>query len=112
MEKEEFTSEDCLGAMTTEQRIELYKTAIDRWGHQAQKFMVMEETGEMLNALAKTERNRATAEDVITELADVSILMEQMAVIYGYDQFVKEKEYKLQRLKKRLESGYKLQQGE
>ena len=88
--------------MTEEERKDLYKRAIDTWGEEAQKFMVMEETGEMLNALAKTRRNRSTAQEVITELVDVWILMEQMAIIYGYDEFVEEKERKLKKLLDKL----------
>jgi NTP pyrophosphatase (non-canonical NTP hydrolase) len=69
--------------------------------------MVMEESGEMLNALGKANRGRVTKEDVITELVDVSIMMEQMAVHFGYDEFKTEKERKLKRLKERLEKHKK-----
>jgi NTP pyrophosphatase (non-canonical NTP hydrolase) len=63
----------------------------------------MEETGELLAALGKFDRNRVGEADVITELADVSIMVEQMAVVFGMDDFKKEKERKLTRLKERLD---------
>lgn len=94
--------------MNTEERIELYKRAINAWGTEPQIKMVMEETGEMLSALAKHGRNRSTNEEVVTELVDVWIVMEQMATIFGWEDFEKEKERKLQRLKERLDNHYNL----
>lgn len=82
--------------------LELYRKAIETWGIEAQVFMVMEETGEMLNALAKANRGRSTKEEIITELADVSIMMEQMAYYFGYTEFEEEKKKKLERLERRL----------
>lgn len=83
-------------------KLDLYRKAIESWGIEAQVFMVMEETGEMLNALAKANRGRSTKEEIITELADVSIMMEQMAVYFGWSEFEEEKKRKLERLEKRL----------
>ena len=94
--------------MDKNERRALYRKAIEMWGVPAQVMMVVEEVGEMLNALAKFNRDRSTPQEIITELVDVWILMEQMAVVFGVEQFEKEKEYKLQRLKERLEKNYKL----
>ena len=89
--------------MTKEERDELYAKAIDTWGQMPQINMVNEECGELITSLARYLRGRDTVDDVITEIADVSIMMEQMAVLFGKEQFEKEKERKLQRLKERLE---------
>lgn len=94
--------------MTENERIELYKRALNDWGVRPQTMMVMEETGEMLESIGKYDRGRATESDVITELVDVWIIMEQMATLFGWDAFQEEKERKLQRLKERLDSSYKL----
>lgn len=94
--------------MTENERIELYERALHDWGIIPQTMMVMEETGEMLNAIAKFDRGRCNTKDVVTELADVWIIMEQMATFFGWDAFQEEKERKLQRLKERLDSSYKL----
>lgn len=83
-------------------KLELYKKALETWGIESQMFMVMEETGEMLNALAKANRGRSTKEEIITELADVSIMVEQMALYFGYSEFIDERNKKLERLEKRL----------
>jgi NTP pyrophosphatase (non-canonical NTP hydrolase) len=94
--------------MNENERLELYKKAIHDWGIRSQTMMVMEETGEMLNAMGKYDRGRANEVDVITELVDVWIMMEQMACFFGWEDFQKEKERKLERLKKWLDKGYKL----
>ena len=89
-------------SMTDTEKVLLYTKVLNAWGVDAQVRMVMEESGEMLAALGKAGRGRVTKMDVITELADVSIMMEQMAVFFGLDEFRAEKERKLQRLQKRL----------
>lgn len=80
----------------------IFHEAIAKWGIINQVFMVMEECGELLNVLAKAKRERATPEEIITELADVSIMCEQMAYHFGKEAFLKEKERKLERLKHRV----------
>ena len=92
--------------MELEERKKIYRHALDKWGNDAQMHMVFEECGELMSALAKVYRNRSTAEDVLTELADVSIMVEQMATMINYDAYEKEKERKLVRLKERLD-GHK-----
>lgn len=94
--------------MNENERLELYKRALNDWGIRPQVMMVMEETGEMLNAIGKYDRGRVDKDDVITELADVCIIMEQMATFFGWEEFKKEKERKLERLRERLDNGYKL----
>ena len=88
--------------MEKKDRIDIYNEVTLKWGSDSQKEMVYEECGELLTALAQYKRNRSTREDVITELADVSIMVEQMATLFGYDDFEKEKDRKLIRLKERL----------
>lgn len=82
--------------------LKIYNRALNRFGISAQQWMLVEEVGELLDAIAKLKRNRCTKADVITELADVHIMVEQMALFYGWEDFVKEKELKLKRLEDRL----------
>ena len=89
-------------AKTLDEKRQIYNGALTRWGIINQVFMVMEECGELLNVLAKAKRERATKEEIITELADVSIMVEQMAFYYGEEDFIAEKERKLERLKHRV----------
>lgn len=64
--------------------------------------MVDEECSELINALCKFKRNRNSTADVVTEIADVIIMCEQMACYFGKDLVKAEKERKLQRLKEKL----------
>lgn len=92
--------------MKDEEKVELYKTAIDKWGKVSQAFMVMEEVGEMLDAFGKAHRGRLENKmEIITELADVTIMMEQWATYFGWDEFCAEKERKIERLKDRLQKN-------
>lgn len=88
---------------------ELYFKAIEQYGIVAQEWMLVEECGEMLNAFAKLRRGRASKKDVITELADVHIMVEQMACFFGLEEFKAEKVRKLARLEERLSEDHQTQ---
>lgn len=87
------------------EKYELYNRALDEFGLINQKWMLVEECGELLNAIAKLRRGRASKEDIITELADVHIMVEQMAFFYGLEEFQTEKKRKLARLEERLNNN-------
>lgn len=93
--------------MNNKDKTELFTAAISKWGIINQVFMLMEECGELLSVVAQANRNRVSRSDIITELADVSIMVEQLAVFYGYPDYINEKERKLQRLKERIEKSAK-----
>lgn len=86
----------------TEQQLKIIGTALGTYGLNSQMTMLVEETGELLNAIGKWARGRVTSKEVITELADVSIMVEQMAIHFGYAEYIKERDRKIQRLKERL----------
>lgn len=88
--------------MEVSRRRQIYEKALVKWGFENQLWMVVEECGELLNAIGKMRRERVKREDVITELADVTIMCEQIAQYMGYDDYTKEMERKLGRLKERL----------
>lgn len=82
---------------------EVCKKAMEKWGYDQQQLMLMEECGELISALNKYNRQRIQPFGVITELADVSIMVEQMAIYLGWNEFLKERDRKLSRLKERLQ---------
>lgn len=83
-------------------RMSLYNMALTKYGIISQRWMLIEELGELLDAIAKLERKRIKIEDLMTELADASIMIEQISLYYGWDQFMQERERKLIRLNERL----------
>ena len=85
--------------MEKQERLELYKEAIEKWGEDAQINMLNEECGELITAVAQFKRGRTSRHDVMTELADVFIMVEQIASMMNYDDFEKELDRKLMRLK-------------
>lgn len=81
---------------------EICRRALFTYGFDAQATMVSEECSELINALCKYKRGRVSDSDVITEIADVMIMCEQMACYFGKGLVEVEKERKLQRLKEKL----------
>ena len=90
--------------MATNKDLEIYDKALGTYGIDKQKWMLVEECGELLNALAKHIRGRGSFDELNTELADVSIMVEQVARLYGWEEFLEERAKKIERLKSRLES--------
>lgn len=88
--------------MSIKEKEELYKKALSKYGLSAQMTMVYEECSELINSLCKFNRGRCSEEDVITEIADVMIMCEQMALCFGIDRVESEKDRKLQRLREKL----------
>lgn len=89
-------------AVQNESVLCLYNRVLSRFGLTAQQFMLFEECGELLEALAKMRRGRACVNEVITELADVHIMVEELAFFYGWEAFVNQKRLKLDRLFERV----------
>lgn len=81
----------------------IYSQAIAKWGINAQLWMVVEECGELMDAIAKYKRGRVNSLSVIEELADVSIMVEQISLYIDRAQFLRIKDAKLQRLSDRLQ---------
>ena len=80
----------------------VYRTAITTYGLDAQRKMAVEEMAELTNALMKFERGRNTDKDVIDEIADVTIMMRQMALMFGEDAVQARVDFKIRRLAERL----------
>ena len=97
--------------ITAMERLKLYESVVNTYGIKSQQYMLVEECGELLNALAKLIRGRASFEELNTELADVSIMVEQIAHFYGWEEFLEERGRKLERLKQRLEEHHKKENG-
>ena len=85
---------------------EVLINAVSTYGKCSQIHMMIEEMAELTNALLKTMRvdgrpNLWDDEDVREEMADVSIMLDQMQIIYGDISEIRAG--KIRRLKRRLE---------
>ncbi len=80
----------------------LFLKAIMSFGRESRKTLAIEECSELINALCKEKRGRATDADVITEIADVQIMCEQLALMYGKEEVMLEKARKEARLFQRM----------
>ena len=78
--------------------------ALDKWGIDAQLLMVSEEFGELLSALSKWRRGRIAPTKVAEEIADVYIMLSQIAIMIKCPQHTIDAliESKLKRLQNKL----------
>ena len=81
---------------------EVCSKAVDIYGTEAQIWMAIEEMAELSNAIAKHRRDRVDRQDVCEEIADVSIMMIQLAYIFGAEDVNDYLEQKIDRLERRL----------
>lgn len=76
---------------------------VAHYGSEHQKRKAVEEMAELTTALAREQDNRASAQDVITEIADVYIMLRQLMEIYGKENCKQEIARKLKRLGRKME---------
>lgn len=76
--------------------------AVEKFGPESQINMAVEECAELIDALCKFRRERVGTLDVITEIADVQIMCEQLAYMFGEQTVKDERKRKIERLRKRL----------
>ena len=86
----------------TQQEREVFNKALKEYGIKSQKMMCIEECAELIDALIKYRNGRCSADDVVSEIADVRIMVKQMAMIFGEDKVKDQVHYKLGRLISRM----------
>ena len=86
---------------------QLYTEAVERWGVTSQIEMLIEEMSECMMALQKFKRDMASDKvgSVCEEIADVSIMIDQMDFVFDKKKIAEYKDFKLQRLAKSLENA-------
>ena len=83
-------------------QIEFCEEAVKKFGADKQKDKCIEECAELIDALIKHRNGRCSDDDVITEIADVAIMVEQMTMIYGREKVNEQIRFKLRRLLSRI----------
>lgn len=82
---------------------EIYKKAITKYGLYAQIDMVFEEMSELQKELCKFKRGKSNISNIAEEIADVKIMLEQMALAFDIEDKVElQKDLKIKRLKERI----------
>ncbi|WP_207713253.1 hypothetical protein [Clostridium cochlearium] len=82
---------------------EIYKKAITKYGLYAQIDMVFEEMSELQKELCKFKRGKSNISNIAEEIADVKIMLEQMALAFDIEDKVElQKDLKIKRLEERI----------
>ena len=83
---------------------EILKRCVEKWGIAAQIRMVYEETAELVKELCKYERGRENRFEIIDEITDVSLMLEQLKYIFSItdEELFERENFKLNRIVERL----------
>jgi NTP pyrophosphatase (non-canonical NTP hydrolase) len=90
--------------MFSKQYDAIYRATLAKWGEEAQYDQAVEECAELITALKHYKRDKVGREHVISELADVALMVGQLSFMLGTERVGKAIEEKLVKLKKLLES--------
>lgn len=71
------------------ERVQVYRAAIYAWGAENQEKMVIEEMSELTKEICKHWRGRDNLDAIADEIADVTIMLEQLRLIYNLDSAVR-----------------------
>lgn len=83
---------------------QILTNAVQNFGIISQKTKAIEEMGELLVAMSRESIGRASELDICEEIADVMIMMKQLAIIYGKSDVSTKYSQKIARLEDILNS--------
>jgi hypothetical protein len=93
-----------MNKITYEQRVQTYTNALIHFGKAMQLVVALEELSECQKEICKTMRGETNLDHLAEEIADATIMLEQVRLMYGLDELVCMKmDEKVKRLEKRLE---------
>ena len=90
---------------------EVFEKAIHTYGQTAQEDVAIEEMSEHIKAICKMRRagvneKPAATDAIVDEIADVSIMLEQLCMMYEcFDAVENRRQYKVRRLENRLKEA-------
>lgn len=61
----------------------IYRATLEKWGAEGQYDQAIEECAELIAVLKHFKRGKADADDVISELADVTLMVGQLTFMFG-----------------------------
>ena len=71
-----------------EDRKKIYQAALNKWGVDLQTMMAVEEMSELTKEICKIKRGKMDLDALADEIADVTIMLEQLREIYGLNDAV------------------------
>ena len=71
-----------------EERKKVYQAALRKWGADLQTMMAVEEMSELTKEICKIKRGKMDLDALADEIADVTIMLEQLREIYGLNDAV------------------------
>lgn len=71
-----------------EDRKKVYQAALRKWGVDLQTMMAVEEMSELTKEICKIKRGKMDLDALADEIADVTIMLEQLRMIYGLNDAV------------------------
>ncbi len=83
---------------------EIYRATLAKWGEEAQYDQAVEECAELIAALKHFKRNKADEAMIISELADVTLMIGQLTYMFGPQKVEKAIEEKIAKLRGLLEA--------
>lgn len=93
-----------MNRISYDERVQIYRQAIDTWGAENQEKMAVEEMSELTKEICKHWRGRDNLEAVADEIADVTIMLEQLRLIYNLNDSVsRHMDTKILRLQDRIQ---------
>lgn len=84
--------------MTQDREIAILEGAIKKWGYRLQVIVAIEELAELQKELTKWLRGKCNPAGLLEEMADVSIMLNQLQLIFGDP--IEQEITKLERLEK------------
>lgn len=90
--------------ITYAERRDVYLAAIEKYGSDCQIWKAVEEMSELTKELCKLQNGGgATRESIVDELADVTVMVEQLRILFNVNDDVQERiDFKVQRLAGRI----------
>jgi NTP pyrophosphatase (non-canonical NTP hydrolase) len=85
--------------------VKLYQATLNKWGDEAQYDQAIEECAELIAALKHYKRGKVDDSVIISELADVTLMIGQLTWMFGVEKIDQAISEKLIKLKKLLEDS-------
>jgi len=89
----------------------IYRATLAKWGEEAQYDQAIEECAELIAALKHFKRGRIGSEEIVAELADVSLMIGQLSWMLGNERVEQAIRDKLQKLEGLLQLPDSVEKG-